>query len=173
MFEDLEFFFRKKFKKKFIIIASVPVCLSLLYLIEITLIPGFEVNDQITGIRKITISSNNGAYRTSRNMGYRHYTEKEYKFSTLSKRIGFKNVEMTVSPITQTVKRVSINGSPVKISSGFKGTNKVLLIIVNCVLILSIAYALLIRQISDNARLNLIFLNLFLLMVWLYILVLL
>ena len=172
--EKITTFFKKDFKKKFILFFSVPLFASAIFLTDFFFLPEINQTDSISSIMAIKISQSEGgtSMRKRKVRGYRYTTKTNFKFSTLKKRKIESDVELTVTPLFKVVKSVTVDSKKVSLESGFNGLNKLLLICCNSIILLSIFYMILTKKISENARLNLIFLNAFILAVWLYALVL-
>jgi len=173
IFHNIDHFFKNKFKKKFIYATSSILLLSFLFLMDIYILPGSTKTDVVYSFRKITQQTGNSWNRSKRTVGYKYTTENEHQFST-SRRGLLKSpkITMEISPITKTVKSVQLNGKPIKLTSGVNGANMVLLISCNLIILISISYITLVKNLSENSRLNLIYLNLFVFSVWIYMLVL-
>jgi len=127
--------------------------------------------DLITQVFKITAPTSEGGtgLRVDKKIGYTYITEQDFKFSTQEKNIGLSEIHVTSSPIFNTVKSVVLKNKQVAISSGFNGISKVILIVCNFTIIISIIYLNSIKKITENARLNLVFLNFFMFLLWLFI----
>ncbi|SIS47065.1 hypothetical protein SAMN05421766_10289 [Zobellia uliginosa] len=167
-------FFKKDFKKKFLIFVSIPLLASAVFLVDFFLLPESSTTDSISSISIVTLPQSTGgtSVRSSRPSGYRYTTKTNLKFATSKTRIKSPEIQLTVSPIFKTVKTVSTPKKKIDIASGFSGLNQVLLILCNGSIIISILYTLLTKHITENARLNLLFSNLFLLAIWIYALIL-
>jgi len=169
---SMDRFFKKDFKKKFLICASVPFLLSLLYVIDGSLLPERSITDEIASRKKISMSQNEEFMgRTRRKVGYQYVTEKDYSFSTFVKTIKTKEVEMTISPLFNTVKTVKSESKNIQVQSGFYGMNGVLIMAILISILFCTCYLLLKKTISENARLNIILFNILLFVVWGYLFV--
>lgn len=167
--------FKKDFKKRFIFFLSIPLLISVLFLVDFFLLPEVNKNDSISYISTIKVPQSAGgtSFRTNRDSGYKYTTEANLKFSTLKLRIKSPEIKLRVTPVFSTVKTViTSENKKIDLASGFSGLNKLLFISFNSILIISVFYVLLIKKITENARLNLIFLNIFILAIWIYTLIL-
>ncbi|CAM4120340.1 hypothetical protein [Zobellia nedashkovskayae] len=173
--EKFSLFFKKDFKKKFICFFTIPFLASVIFLVDFFLLPETNTSDIITHISIIKIPSNVGgtSVRVCKVSGYRYITETNLKFSTLNTRIKSSEIKLRVTPLFKTVKAVSSTSKQkIVLASGFSGLNQVLFVLCNGFILVSIIYILLTKHITENARLNLLFSNTFILAVWIYALLL-
>lgn len=78
---------------------------------------------------------------------------------------------MTISPMFNIVKTVESQHKKVKIESGFNGINKFLLIFSNAIILISLCYTFIAKEIAENARLNLIYFNIIMFLLWGYLII--
>ena len=166
-------FFDKDFKKRVIIFLAIPLLISVLYYIDFCFLKEINIKDRISYIELITVSASAGgtSVRENKRVGYKYHTIKGYHFSTERKRLENHEVHLKITPIFNTVKVVITPNQRIKISSGFNGANQILLIVCNIMILVSISYLLIVDEITQNARLNLIFSNLFMFLIWLYVVI--
>lgn len=161
-------FFKKDFKKKFIVFVSIPLLLSTLLSIDCFLLPSYKETDHISQVYYITIS-NSGvgrASRSSQTVGHKYLTQKGYSFSTEKGRVIETEITLHISPIFKLVKKVTAKNRKIRVNSGMQGINLVFLIGCMLTVITSLIYIFIMKEISKNARLNLIFVNLFIFILW-------
>jgi len=172
--DRISLFFKKDFKKKFVIFITIPLASSVIFLADFFLLPEIHKTDVITKIGIVKIPQNVGgtSVRTTRNSGYRYTTATNLKFATPTTRIKSPEIQVTITPLFKTVKAVSTTKKKINLASGFNGLNKVLMLLCNIGMVSSILYVLLTKEITENARLNLLFLNMCTLAVWIYALIL-
>lgn len=171
----ISLFFKKDFKKKFTIFLLKPILITALFLVDFFLLPETIVNDSISYVSFINTpqTSQDNSVRANKSIGYKYTTARDLKFSTIETKIESRNIKLTVSPLFKTVKTViTPNNISVALASGFNGFNKFLLILFNSIMLVSIVYVNLAKEITENARLNLIFFNLFIITVWICALIL-
>ena len=156
-----------------LIFLSIPLLLSAVYYIDFYLLKPIEINDRILAIELITVSASAGgtSARENKRVGYKYHTESGCHFSTERKRLQDIEVDLKITPIFKTVKTVITSSERIKITSGFNGANLVLFVVCNIMILASISYLLIVSDLSQNAKLNLIFSNLFMLLIWLYIVI--
>lgn len=156
-----------------LIFLSIPLLLSAAYYIDFYFLKPIEINDRILDIELITVSSSAGgtSVRKNRRVGCKYQTEKGYQFSTERKRLQDIEVNLKITPVFKTVKTVITSNERIKISSGFNGANLVLFVVCNIMILASISYLFIVSDLSQNAKLNLIFSNLFMFLIWLYIVI--
>lgn len=164
-------FFKTSFKRKFIFIITIPLLLSCAFLTDILLLPEFKTTDKISRISTITVTKRDafGYSSSQKKAGYSYSTIGNYKFSTLKRRLRTPEVTMTISPVFNVVKTVKSQEKRVKIESGFNGINKFMFIFCNTVVVISLCYTFLTKNISENARLNLIYFNIIIYLLWIYL----
>jgi len=175
LLKKIDNFFAKDFKKRFITIISIPLLLSIFFLVDFFLLPEINKTESIAQIQIIQIPKSAGgtSVRTSHNAGYKYITDNNYKFSTSNRRaIESSKIDLSISPVFNTVKTVIIENKKINIESGFNGIQGKLLILCNGIIIISIFCALLIKNITEHSRQNLIFLNIFFFLIWGYALIL-
>ena len=175
LLKKIDVFIAKDFKKRFISIISIPLLLSTFFLVDFYLLPEISKTDSISQYQIINIPKSAGgtSARTSHKVGYKYLTNNNYKFSTSSKRaITSHEIDLTISPVFNTVKTVMIENKKTSIESGFNGVKGVLLVLCNGVIIISIFCALMINRITEHSRQNLIFVNIFFFLIWGYTLIL-
>ena len=156
-----------------LIFLSIPLLLSAVYSIDFYFLKPIKINDRILYIELITVSASAGGTSAHENkrVGYKYQTKKGYQFSTERKRLQDIEVNLKITPVFKTVKTVITSNERIKISSGFNGANLVLFIVCNIMILASISYLLFVSDLSQNAKLNLIFSNLFMFLIWLYIVI--
>lgn len=160
-------FFKTDFQKKFFACAAIPFFISLIYVIDGSLLPHRTVKDQV--VYRFKMKRTSGYYGESTStVCYKYKTQKNYQFSTL-KTIGFKEVEMTLSPLFNTVKTVKSGKKLIQVQSGIYGVNGVLIFAILISMIICALYIVLKKKISENARLNIVFFNFILLLIWGYL----
>lgn len=161
-------FFKRDFKKRFLTIMSFPLFFCSLYLMDCTVFPDYKTKDKIVSIFDITQSSTNAyGVRTTRVIGYKYVTEKDFVFSTeKKKKIRAPEIEIVVTPVFDVVKSVKTGTKNIQLNSGFYGIDGVLLMAVFISLLISFAYTLLKKEISENAKLNMIYFNIFIFIIW-------
>ncbi|WP_024481119.1 hypothetical protein [Cellulophaga baltica] len=165
-------FIKTNFKRKFLLLIAVPFLLSSLFIIDFLLLPEHHQTESLRNSEWIFLPNHSIASKErSKHMGYNYTTENDYKFSTLRTKIESSYIEITSSPIFKTVKTVTVEGKEIAIQSGLNGVLGVLMISGNLILLISGSYVLLKQDISQNARLNLSFLSLFLFAIWGYALI--
>ncbi|WP_428742391.1 hypothetical protein [Tenacibaculum sp.] len=165
-------FFKKDFKKKFITFISIPFMFSALFLADYFFFPEFNKTEKISQVSTIEVSGHHkfSSSNTTTKIGFNYITENNYKFSTTQeKRIIASEIKLKISPIYKTVKTVEIENKRIKLSSGLNGISGILFIICNSSTLISICYTLLTNKITENARLNLIFSNAFIFILWIII----
>ena len=164
-------FFKKDFKKRFLICASIPFLLSLIYVIDGSLLPEKTVTDQIIKRKKISMSqSQEFIGRERRSVGYQYFTEKKYTFSALKEsKVRHNEIQMTISPLFNTVKTVKSGSKTIQVQSGLYGMNGVLIMAILISILFCTFYILIKKVISENARLNIIFFNILLFIIWGYL----
>ncbi|OWW25452.1 hypothetical protein B4Q04_07485 [Zobellia sp. OII3] len=167
-------FFKKRFKTKFLLLVSGPLLASLVFLTDYFILPERQITDVLAYGENVRIPQSAGgtSVRTSKSLGYKYITATNLKFSTLGTPIRSSEVTLTVTPLLKTVKTVDTSKKTVPLASGFNGLNQVLLVLCNSVILISILYVFLSKTITENARLNLVFCNMFLLAIWTYALLL-
>ncbi len=174
IFDSINNYFKKDFKRQFILYSILPLSLSLIFLFDFLILPEINKSDSISQLSIIKTSQNfNGrSYGSQRDVGYRYFTKNDYTFSSLEDRIQNPKIQLTLSPLFKTVKTVTaVNDRNINLASGFNGLNKLMLLTTNFVILISILYLSIKKEITENARLNIIFLNLLLLIVWIYAMV--
>ena len=166
-------FFKSDFNRKFIICISIPFISSLIYLTDILLLPEFNTTEQISHISAITVTQRDafGYSSSQRKVGYNYSTTNNFKFSTLKKYLRAPEVTMTISPMFNIVKTVESQHKKVKIESGFNGINKFLLIFSNAIILISLCYTFIAKEIAENACLNLIYFNIIMFLLWGYLII--
>lgn len=175
LLKKIDNFFAKDFKKRFITIISIPLLLSAFFLVDFFLLYGISKTDSIAQIQIIQIPKSAGgtSVRTSHNAGYKYITDNDYKFSTSNRRaIESYKIDLSISPVFNTVKTVMIENKKIDIESGLNGIKRIMLVLCNSIIIISIFCALLIKNITERSRQNLIFLNIFFFLIWGYALIL-
>ncbi|SHK01308.1 hypothetical protein [Pseudozobellia thermophila] len=167
-------FFKKGFKTKFLLFVSVPLLASMLFLTDYFILPERQTSDVIAyrQVIKIPQSAGGTSVRTGKVSGYKYTTATKLKFSTSRTPITSSEVTLTTTPVFKTVKTVVASQKTIPLASGFSGLNQVLFILCNGVMVISVIYVFLSRTITENARLNLIYCNTFLLAIWVYALLL-
>jgi hypothetical protein len=174
LFNQIDAFFAKDFKRRFIPIIAIPLIISIVFLVDFFLLSERNETDSIVYTQAITLSKSAGgtSAQTSHIAGYKYSTFNNYSFLT-SRRTPFKSnkIELTISPIFKTVKSVEMDNKKIKIASGFSGINAVLLILCNTVIIISMLYTLATKKFTEHRRHNLIFVNVFLLLIWAFVLI--
>ncbi len=171
----INLFFKKDFKKKFTIFLLKPILITILFLADFFLLPEVTINDSISYVSfiKTPQTSQDNSVRANKSIGYKYTTATDLKFSTIETKIESPKIKLTVSPLFKTVKTVITSENiKVDLASGFNGFNKLLLILFNGVILISIVYVNIAKKITENARLNLIFFNLFIIAVWICALIL-
>ena len=167
-------FFEKDFKKRFICFVSIPLILTALFYLDCNYMPTLKINDRISSISLIKVSQSAGGTSSfkSKIVGYKYTTENNNNFSSMSRRIEEPDIVLEISPVFKSVKKVIIaNGKEIEISSGLSGISLVLSISCNLSVLLSIGYILLTKEITRNAKLNLVFLNIFMFLIWITVIV--
>ncbi len=168
--DSIHTFFKKDFKKRFLIFISIPFLLSSLYLIDQTLIKDTIIMDTIISIKPIYINQSAGGTPVveSKKRGYKYETINNYRFSTLKYKINESQIQIVTSRIFKTVKTVKTKKGDHEIQSGLNGVNGILIIACFISMLFTIIYLFLRKNISNNSQLNLIFLNIFLITIWIY-----
>jgi len=169
----IDSWFKKDFKKKFIGFLAFPFLLSFIFFFDYYILPGSLQNERLVDFQTITMSQNVGgtSVRNQRVIGYRYFTENDIQFSTMKKRIKSPEVEISLSPLFKTVKSVMADDKAVKIETGINGINGLLFIVCNSSIFIAVCYTLLAKKISENARLNLIYLHLFIFVLWVIVMI--
>jgi len=164
-------FFKKDFKKRFLICASIPFLLSLIYVVDGSLLPERTITDQVAYRKKISMSqSQEFMGRVRRAIGYQYFTKKGHQFSVLKEsKVRHNEIEITVSPLFNTVKTVKSGRKNIQVQSGLYGMNGVLIMAILISILFCTFYILIKKVISENARLNIIFFNIILFVVWGYL----
>jgi hypothetical protein len=132
------------------------------------LLPAHKTTDTIRSVRKITMVKQD-AFGVShrRTVGYKYITEKGSTFSTeKKKKIRDSQIQIAVSPLFDTVKSVKAGSKNIQLQSGLYGIDGVLLMAIFISILISFVYLWLKKTPSENAKLNLIYWNMFLFIVW-------
>ncbi|GAB1308063.1 hypothetical protein KH5_07460 [Urechidicola sp. KH5] len=163
-------FFDVNFKKKFLLSISIPFLISLIYFIDISILPARTFDDEIVETNNISHSSSAGgtSMRQEKKVGKDFTTQKGYHFSTLKAAPLPGGIRIEITPIFKTVKSVHKGKRKLDVQSGLEGINGLLLIGFLISSTISICYTLLKKSISEDARLNLIYINILLICVWGY-----
>jgi len=161
LIESFSNYFKRDFKKQFFAYSIVPVLLSLIFLFDFFLLPEVNETDTVSQFKVLKA----GEAIT----GYKYITKNSFKFSTTDYKIKKNNIRLTISPIFKTVKSITVNNKNIELESGFNGISKMMLITTNFVIVFCIIYLFITKKITENARLNILFLNLLLLILWVYI----
>ena len=166
-------FFKRNFKKKFLLFIAVPFLVSTAYITDFLLLPEIKKTEKISAFVLITLPQSAGGTSVQRpkNMGFKYITSNGFKFSTMRTRIENPDLEIYVTPLFQTVKRVFSEKKKIQIESGLNGVNGLLMISGNLIMLIAIGYVLFVKAISENARLNLIFLHVCLFGLWIVVIV--
>lgn len=163
-------FFKRDFKKRFFVIMSFPLLFCTLHLVDFSILPAYKINDTIQSKIKITYSSTNDYGETRyTTVGYKYITENSYAFSTKKANLLGLKVHLKVSPLFKTVKSATLGTKDIKLQSGPHGVDGFLLMGIFLSILISFAYLLLKKVLTENAKLNLIYWNLFLFIIWLWI----
>lgn len=165
----IDLFFSSKFKKKFTAVISIPLIITSLYLVDFYLLPELKETDNIEKIYTITAPQSvvGTSARRNKKIGKKYVTENGFNFSISNKSsIGFNRVDLAISPIFKRVKKVSLKNKQIRISSGMNGMSKYIFIICYSIIIGSICYILFSKNITENAKLNLIYFNVFMFCLW-------
>ena len=124
--------FQKDFRKRFVLCASIPLVLSLIYGIDFFVLMGTLQTERLIGFTPITISHSGGtAAGKQKVVGYQYVTENGIEFSTMKKKIKVPVVEVSLSPIFKTVKSVLAGDEGVEIESGINGISGLFFMICN------------------------------------------
>lgn len=165
-------FFKSDFNRKFIICISIPFISSLIYLTDVLLLPELKITENISQISSITVTKRNAfGYSSTKKVGYKYNTVNNYKFATLKRYLRVPEVTLTISPVFNIVKAVESQHKKVKIESGFSGINKFIFIICNIIILISLCYTLVTKKITENARMNLIYFNIIMFLLWGYLII--
>jgi hypothetical protein len=172
VFNKIDHFFKMNFKKKFVLFLSIPLLLSTVYCIDYFILPEIEKTDRITRVASLTMARNQGGAfgSTRREIGYRYTTEGNFEFTTYRVNIKTSKVKIKATPLLKNVKEVEANTKKISLQSGFSGLKAGMMLGYNAIALLSVLYILLTKRISENARLNLIFMHVFIFLVWLFVL---
>jgi hypothetical protein len=146
---------------------SFPLLFSALYLVDFLLLPEQKTSDTIESIINVTMSQDNGyGFRKSKVVGYKYITVNDFVFSSEKQKIRAPEIDIIVSPLFKTVKSVKADAKNIPLQSGLYGLDGVLLVAIFISILISFLYLLLKKVLSENAQLNLIYWNLFLLVIW-------
>ncbi|RZS93382.1 hypothetical protein [Aquimarina brevivitae] len=168
----INLFFKKDFRRRFILAIIVPLVLSIVYLVDFYALSGHTIITTISYSTPITVSQNvsGTSARKPRTIGHRYYTTSGHQFTITDYNLKSEKISLTISPLYKSVKMVISEGKTTRIASGLSGVSGFLFVICNVVMLVSLGYIYLVKTISDNARLNIIYLHVFLFFVWGYIL---
>ena len=141
------------------------------YLIDYKILPSHQITERIEYYKVITIPQSVGGTSSRKNnkKGYKYITASNYKFSTLKSKINDSSITIKVTPLFKTVKSVKTKKRQYNIQSGLNGISGIMTIGVFFTMLVSILYTLLKKKISENARLNLIYSNIFNYILWIYL----
>ncbi len=161
--------FKKEFKKKFLLFVSLPLVISTLFVIDFIILPGETRTEYIVEVYDISIAQRDafGYTSSARQKGYYYVTTNDYSFSTMERRIRNERIDITITPLFNSVNAVLLdNNRKVDLQTGFNGINGVMLIFCSLGLFISVIYVLSVKTISENARLNLKYFNGFIVVLW-------
>ena len=164
-------FFKRDFKKRFLTLMSFPLFFCCLFFLDYTLLPEYKTTDRIVSVYTISSYSTNQSNGTrTRSGSYQYVTENDFVFFTEGiKRIQTPEIEIAITPLFDTVKSVIVDTREVEFNLGLYGIERILLLAVFISILISFAYIFLKKTISENARLNLIYFNIFIFIIWFWL----
>ena len=165
----IDVWFKKEFKKRFLLFVSLPLVISTLFVLDFIILPGETRTEYIVEVYEISINQTDalGYSRSPREKGYYYVTTNNYTFSTMERWIREDRIDITITPLFNSVNAVWLdNNRKVDLQTGFNGINGVMLIFCSLGLLISVIYVLLVKKISENARLNLKYFNGFIIVLW-------
>lgn len=150
----LNVFFSTNFQKKFFLLIALPVVVGGLFLVDAYLLPKIVIKDTLYR-DQVVYATSGGSFKS-----IVYVTDQEYYFATAGWRIRNEEVTLEISPILKKVVGVKDGEKRVDLNSGINGIFGITLKIWAIATFISIMYAFVVRNPSENARLNMVFFQL-------------
>lgn len=148
--------------------------LFMLFIIDQFILPQKKINDYITAYQKLEVSRRNGYGMSSKEfLGYKYYTGKGLEFSVTKSYIPDNEITITKSYIFQNISKISTIKKDYsdELTSGFNGIFFYIAVAMQFTSIIGLLLLKFNTNLTENGFQNIILINSFLTLVFLYLLV--